>query len=423
MPPAEREPLAPLATFAGVSLVDLASRFGTPTYVYDLDAMAREAEALSAAFSDKRHLIAYAVKANSAAPIIATFRDRGLGADVVSGPELRLARRLGVPPRAIVMSGVAKTIDEIDLCLAEDIGAIQVESVEELTRVSARARNFGKAARVSLRINPGLDDLDTHAHIRTGHDEAKFGIAVDDARAALSALPDAVHLVGLTQHIGSQFLTTREYLQGAHILFGLTKSVRERHALEFVDTGGGFGIDYGDGEAVPPATFVRETLALLAQEGLGDLALHVEPGRALVASHGVLLASVIQDKRSGPRAWLMVDAGMNDLMRPALYQAFHRVGAVVEGGSASLSGQSRYRVVGPVCESSDDFGDHVLAGVTPPRWVVLRDAGAYGFTMASRYNGRALPAEVFVRDGRVVAASDRESPDAWVEDRTRFRSM
>jgi diaminopimelate decarboxylase len=190
-------------------------------------------------------------------------------------------------------------------------------------------------------------------------------------------------------------------------------------AFRFVDTGGGFGVDYGDGCEASPADFVRETRALKSSMHLDDLELHVEPGRALVAPHGVLLATVLQHKvtpagsaEGARQRWLMIDAGMNDLLRPALYQARHRVEAVVRPRGPTLL----WRVVGPVCESADDFGAHVLPA-TPPREVAVLDAGAYGFTMASRYNGRALPAEVFVKDGVVVASCARASEGDWAAER------
>jgi diaminopimelate decarboxylase len=419
----------------GVDLATLARdpAIGTPTYVYDLSAMAAEARALHDAWDGTPHLVAYAVKANSAGPVVRALREAGCGADVVSGAELRVALACGVSPEDILFSGVAKRDDEIDAALSAGtagIGAIQVESVEELARVEARATAVGRRARISLRVNPAVDlgTLDTHAHIATGHDDAKFGIPKGDLAAALArvtSLP-GLALVGLSTHVGSQFTTTSAYLEAARTLFELTRDVRRAHAaaLRFVDSGGGFGVDYGDGCAARPADFVREARALQASCGIGDLMLTVEPGRALVAAHGVLLATVLQHKVTpqGPigdarQRWLMIDAGMNDLLRPALYQARHRVvpADAVGDGDASV----QWRVVGPVCESSDDFGAHSLP-MAPPRVVALLDAGAYGYTMASRYNGRPLPAEVFVRDGEVVAVRPREPEAAWAEDRYGF---
>jgi diaminopimelate decarboxylase len=403
-----------------VRLSDLARdpRIGTPAYVYDLDGIAREARSLRTAFDGAPHLVAYAVKANSAGAVVRTLLGEGCGADVVSGGELAVALGCGASPEAIVFSGVAKTDGEIDAALSvgqRGILALQAESVEELARIEARARAMGRTARVSIRVNPGVDReaIGTHAHIATGHDEAKFGIARDDVPAALDFIRSTprLALVGVSAHVGSQFTTTEPYVASARVVFQVANLARGAGApLVFVDTGGGFGIDYGEGCAATPPDFVRAARSLQRAAGLDDLPLHVEPGRALVAAHGVLLARVIQTKRGDAQSWLILDAGMNDLIRPALYQARHRV-VPLETGEALAS----YRVVGPVCESSDDFGTH--DGLVAHGYVALLAAGAYGFTMASHYNGRALPREVFLRGGRIDAIAERDTVDAWVRGR------
>lgn len=415
----------------GVSLRDIArdARFGTPTYVYDLDAIAAEARDLHAGFDAAPHLVAYAVKANSAGPIVKALAGEGCGADVVSGAELMLALRCGVSPEQVVFSGVAKTDAELDLAIGSGpagIGAIQVESVEEIPRIAARAKASGRVARVSLRINPAVDmeALDTHSYIATGHDEAKFGVPLASVPAALDLLTrlPAVELVGVGAHVGSQLTATDGYLASARAIFAFAREVRLRFPLTFVDGGGGFGIDYGDGCSVRPADFIRATLVLQKEMGLGDLALYCEPGRSLVGAHGVLVARVIQHKVAEPRRWTMIDAGMNDLMRPALYQARHRIVPITLEASASVR---PYRVVGPVCESSDDFGIHDLPDERDgqPSEVAILDAGAYGYSMASRYNGRALPAEVFVRGGVIAMATPRHSAEDWVQDRLRAEGL
>jgi len=417
-----------IATLSGVGA-------STPAYVYDLDAIEAEAASLEEAFGAHAHGVFYAVKANSAGSIVRALASRGVGADVVTGAELLLALACGVSPEMVVYSGVAKTDEELDLAVSSGdrgIRSIQVESIEEIGRIDARARAAGRVARIAIRVNPGLDfeELATHAHVATGHDEAKFGIASADLDAALAAIGSAksVALVGISSHVGSQFFRTAPYVAAARVVCGLARSVRARFPLEFVDTGGGFGVDYAGGECAKPADFVRETLTVLRDAGVSDLALHVEPGRALVARHGVLLARVIQRKvspSSGQR-WLMVDAGMNDLIRPALYQAKHRVMAVAESGdggtarvaTAGSTKRSAWRVVGPCCESADDFGDHELPDDGFDH-VALLDAGAYGYTMASRYNGRALASEVFLRGGAVASVSPRAPLGAWAEERAR----
>ncbi|CAN5784744.1 diaminopimelate decarboxylase [soil metagenome] len=415
-----RDPQGALV-LGGVALEAIATQHGTPTYVYDLDAIVGEARALREGFDGAPHLIAYAVKANSAGPVVRALAAEGCGADVVSGPELALARRAGVGSAHIVFSGVGKKDDEIDLAISEAIAAIQVESVEELARVAARARVQRKQARVSIRLNPEIDpdEIATHSHIATGHDEAKFGIAradLADALASVDAAKDALDLVGLSAHVGSQFTRTDEYLKSAQALFGVARELRAKYTLLFLDTGGGFGVDYGSGCDVRPADFVRATRKLMVASEVADLALHVEPGRALVAAHAVLLARTVQAKvpRNRARKWLVIDAGMNDLIRPALYQAKHRVVALTDLGGP----RTTFRVVGPVCESSDDFGDHELPAATPET-VALLDAGAYGYTMASRYNGRALASEVFLRSGAIEHVVPRRDDSDWIEDRLR----
>lgn len=421
------------ATMGGQLLEDLlafesdavrdGTKVHTPAYVYDLDAMARAAKELSEGFGSAPHLVAYAVKANTAGPIVRALASASCGAEVVSGGELQVALGCGIPAESILFSGVAKTSTEIDRALgAGDSGilAIQMESVEEIPRVAARARAMGRKARVSLRINPDVV-ADTHAHVATGHDEAKFGIAVGDLSAAFEALDAAkedLALMGIGCHIGSQLTRTDEYLAAADVVLGLAaRHIATRGKLALLDLGGGFGIDYGAGCPAKPADFARGITQLVAGAGLGDVRIVVEPGRSLVAPYGVLCASVVMAKRSRgggvPRRWLMIDAGMNDLLRPALYAAKHRIEPIDAAPSPTAAG---YRVVGPVCESSDDFGEHPFNDPLP-RAVVIRDAGAYGFTMASEYNGRALPTELFLSEGRIAAIHRSRTVADWVASR------
>ncbi|HSY21465.1 MAG TPA: diaminopimelate decarboxylase [Polyangiaceae bacterium] len=429
-----------LLRIGGLSLSELVREMNTPAYVYDVDAMTAEALALESSFDGAPHLVAYAMKANSAGGVVRALTGAGCGVDIVSGAELRLARSCDVPPERIVFSGVAKDEAEIDLAIGtgpQGIGAIQIESVEEVARVAARARALGRTARVSLRVNPSVDLTGaTHKNIATGHDAAKFGVPREDAVRAVALVEQSpeLRLVGMAAHAGSQFMSTSPYLESARVLFGLVRGLREEgraRSLAYVNSGGGFGVDYAAAVPAPegtggraaaerparplPADFVRAVQAEQRAAGLGELALYVEPGRSLVAPHGVLLARVIQAKIAAHRRWLMIDAGMNDLLRPALYQALHRI---VPIQTTLAEATASWRVVGPVCESSDDFGDHELP-LDPPREVAILDAGAYGYVMASVYNGRQLPVEVFVRGGRVASHTARASTDAWVAERAR----
>jgi diaminopimelate decarboxylase len=398
-------PLSSIVSQAGVT---------TPAYVYDLGGMRDRVERLKSAFGSARHLIAYAMKANSSGRVLSTFRDAGVGIDAVSGGELLLARRLDIPAQMTVFSGVAKTDAELDLALQAQIFSIQAESPAEVTRILARAESLGEKARVSLRINPAVE-IDSHAHISTGHVRAKFGIPPTEVSGLTELLTQSAHgkLVGLSTHVGSMLRTPSGYIESARVVCEQARALRARGVgLEFLDFGGGFGIDYGAAPAEEPAQFAKAAVELLASEGLEDHLLVVEPGRSLVGPFGVLVASVVQTKQSGDLTWLFIDAGMNDLMRPALYGAIHRVEALDRP-----PGGHEYQVAGPVCESTDNFGAHALG--TPPTHVVLRDAGAYGYAMASEYNARPLASEVFVDGGEVVHVSPSRGVEAWIQDRLR----
>jgi diaminopimelate decarboxylase len=397
-------------------LSDLLVKAGleTPVYFYDLDAIAHEARALTAGFGAAPHVIAYAVKANSAGSVVRTLAAEGTGADVVSAAELEVVLGSGIPASKIVMSGVAKKDAELDFAIASGLLAIQAESVEEVSRIAARARSLGRQARIAFRLNPGVE-IDSHAHISTGHDKAKFGIARADVGRAFEAVDaegPALVAVGLSSHIGSMLHEVAPYLKSALHVCEVARARRAtKPGLEYVSFGGGFGIDYGAGQTAQPADFARQAVALAAREGLSDLKLVTEPGRSLVGAHGVLVARVVQSKVSGENSWLMIDAGMNDLLRPALYGAKHRIEPLDR-----VPGSAEWRVVGPVCESSDDFGAHPM-GLPVPELVVIRDAGAYSFTMASEYNGRALASEVFVKGGQIVSSSPSPGAAAWVKRR------
>ncbi len=389
------------------------AKIGSPAYVYDLDAIGDAARALVDALGENG-LCAYAIKANGAPPIVRRILAEGCGIDVVSGGELRLALGCGASPAKIVYSGVAKRDDELDLAIGTGIKSIHAESVEEIVRIAARTRALGKKVDLALRINPSVE-VDTHAHIATGHDEAKFGIAREDLGRALDALRSApaLRLVGLSAHVGSQLMSTTPYLACVGILCDLGKSVNgSGFSLQYLDPGGGYGIAYGYEESpIAPPEFVHAARAELDRRGFESLGMVIEPGRAIVAAHGVLVSSVIQPKRSGERRWLLIDAGMNDLIRPALYQARHRIEPLVV--DASLTSRT-WRVAGPVCESSDDFGEYSLPD-PPPEQVAIRDIGAYGRSMASTYNVRPIATEVFVAGGAIVAVRPGRSPQEQVD--------
>lgn len=387
------------------------SGVATPAYFYDLDGMRESARRIEAAFGAQSHLVAYAVKANSAGPVLRTLFGEGLGADVVSGGELALVLAAGLPPERVVMSGVGKTDGEIDRAIGAQICAIQAESAEEIVRIAARARAAKRKARVALRINPGID-VETHAHIATGHDAAKFGVPATELPQVferIDAESDAVVAVGLSAHIGSMQTNPGGYRAAARRVAELVRArVELAPGMEYANFGGGFAVDYGDRPVSPPEEFVAEALAVASEARVSHLKIFVEPGRSLVAPHGLLVARVVQSKVTAKHRWLVLDAGMNDLIRPALYQAHHRIEPLDCAPSAG-----DWKIVGPVCESSDDFGYHPV-GETAPEFVVIRDAGAYGFVLASEYNGRALPAEVFASGGKVAAVIASPGVDDWI---------
>lgn len=404
-----------MARLGGTPLGELLAEAGveTPTYLYDLDAIALEVQEVKAAFGSAPHRVAYALKANSAGSVVRCIAGAGGGADVVSGGELQVALGCGVSPRSIVMSGVAKSDDELDRAIGAGILAIQLESLEELPRVAARARALGRVARVSFRLNPNVT-IDSHAHVATGHDAAKFGIlpaSLGAAWARADADP-AIAAVGVSTHVGSMLSSVEPYLASARVVCDAAKArLASGKPVEFVDFGGGFGVDYGSGPTARPAEFVRAALSLLDERGLGQVILVVEPGRSMVGPHGVLVASLVQIKVAGARRWAFIDAAMNDLLRPALYGSPHRIEPLDRH-----PGEPLWRVAGPVCESADDFGEHPL-GASPSSRFVIRDVGAYGYTMASEYNGRPLAPEVFVSAGRVQSVSRPRDRGAWVRER------
>lgn len=404
----------------GVALDEalLAARVSTPAYVYDLDAIVAGARSLVASLRG-HGLACYAIKANAAAPIVRAIVGAGCGIDVVSGGELALALACGAAPANIVYSGVAKRDDEIDAALAHGIKGIHAESVEEVQRIAARAKALGRRAHIGLRVNPSVE-ADTHDHIATGHDEAKFGISREDLPRALEVIAShsrELQLVALSTHVGSMLMTAEPYVAGVRAIAAVAREVNARFPLEYLDTGGGFAVPYRDEQH--PANgpeMIAAGRAALDAAGFAELAMVVEPGRVLVAPHGVLVASVIQEKRAhGDRRWLFVDAGMNDLIRPALYQAHHRFEPLFEApGTRRIA----YRVAGPVCESSDDFGVHELPDPAPAK-VAIREAGAYGRSMASTYNARPIASEVFLAHGAVAQVRAARSIDAYVADETR----
>ena len=391
----------------GVALADIARAVGTPCYVYSAGAMRERARAFRGAFAGERALVCYAVKANSNLAILRLFAEEGLGADTVSGGEIARALAAGVRPQKIVYAGIAKTDDEIRLALARGILQFNVESEPELRRIGELAAAMGLTAPVALRVNPDVD-AGTHEKISTGRKHDKCGIPYEEAAPLyrLAAGLEGIDPVGIHLHIGSQIGRLEPFeaaYRRAALLFTTLRA--EGIPLRRLDLGGGFGVRYTDEprvEAEALAGLVRRVTAGL------DCELLFEPGRALVAEAGVILASVIYLKEAGGRRFLVLDSGMQTLIRPAMYDAHHPVLPVRE---ATRDAEALpMDVVGPICESSDVLGrDRPLPPLGAGDLVAITGAGAYGAVMASNYNSRPSPAEVLVENGRfaVVRPSRR----------------
>jgi diaminopimelate decarboxylase len=398
-----------------VPLARIAAVAGTPTWVYSAGALRRRARALKAALAGAGldAAVHYAVKANTSLAVLRVLAGEGLGADVVSEGELRAARAAGIPASAIVFSGVGKTERELRLALAEDIAQINLESAEEAVMLSALASSLGRVARVALRVNPDVD-AGTHAKITTGRSENKFGVAIGEAPALyarMAALP-GLQPVGVATHIGSQITSGMAAYRAAYgRLAELVKALLAAGLpVQHVDCGGGLGIPYRDEPAPTP-----EALAGAIKATLGELGLPVmlEPGRWIAGPPGLLLASVILQKQGEARRFLVLDAAMNDLARPAMYDAWH--GVVPVSPVAFNAPVSPADVVGPVCETGDTFArGRALPSLQPGALVAFLDAGAYGAAMSSTYNMRPLAAEVLVDGDRFAVVRDRQSYDAML---------
>ena len=392
-----------------VSLETLARKFGTPLYVYSADQIVARLAMFQQAFAARDHLVCYAVKANSALAILKLLADRGAGFDIVSGGELE--RVIAAAPEAVgrvVYSGVGKTAAEIDRALAAGILEFNVESEAELELLAARARKLKTRARFALRVNPDVF-AETHPYISTGLREHKFGI---DIRQALRIYKNAagnrwLEAHGISVHIGSQIRSADPFGAAMERVNKLVRQLaNDGIALQCVDAGGGLGIDYHGG-SFDAAAKVREYAVAVEQALSGfEGRLLLEPGRFLVAQAGALVARVLQVKRNGKKTFVITDAAMNDLIRPALYQAHHEIVPIKR-----RSGRAQVvDVVGPVCETGDFFArDRKLQHVEPGDLIALLDAGAYGMAQSSNYNTRTRPAEVLVEGAKTRLIRRRET--------------
>jgi diaminopimelate decarboxylase len=395
-----------------VPLAPIAAAEGTPLYVYSAALLRERYRDLDAAFAGYPHTIHYALKANSALALARELRALGSAADANSVWEIEVARRAGFAPHEIVFTGVGKSPAELECALAMDVKAINVESAGELARVEAIAARMHRVARVAVRVNPDIDAR-SHPHISTGLKINKFGVPPETARALVASAADrpALKLVAIHVHVGSQVTSLEPLRRAAAFAAALSRELAGRGAaLEYIDLGGGLGVSY-DGSPVPaPAEYVE---ALVDEVRATSLPIVLEPGRMLVAPVGVLLARVVDVKpRNAVSDFAILDAGMTELLRPALYGAYHEIEPVAPRAGAAR----QYEIVGPVCESSDVLGrDRELAPLEVGDLLAIRDAGAYGAAMASNYNRRPLPAEVLVDAGAWRVIRRRQTVDDMLE--------
>src|SRR5215467_4825630 len=396
-----------------VSLVDLAEAVDTPFYCYSSATLERHYRLFAGLFADVPSLVCYALKANSNQAVIATLARLGAGADVVSGGELKRARAAGVPADKITFSGVGKTEPELALAIDEGIFCVNVESEPELALLSAVAVQKGRTVNVSVRVNPDVD-AHTHAKIATGKAENKFGIPISRARDvyAAAARLTGLHVTGVDMHIGSQITELKPFDDAFALLSDLVQALRaDGHSIEHLDLGGGLGIPYHDGNEPPPHPEAYAQVVKRATRGLG-CSLIFEPGRLLVGNAGTLVARVIYVKYGATKIFVVVDAGMNDLIRPTLYDAHHHISAVVGRPEASLITAD---VVGPVCESGDFLArDRTLEAPQPGDLLAVMSTGAYGAVQASTYNTRPLVPEVLVRGAQWAVVRPRLDPEALI---------
>lgn len=404
-----------------VPLRELADEFGTPLYVYSKGQIVRNFNVIEEAFAEVNHLTCYALKANSNPAILELLAHIGSGADVVSAGELHLARKAGFPPEKIAFAGVGKREDELEYALKENIHSFNVESFQELQLLSLVALRLQKTARVSLRINPDID-AQSHPYITTGLRHNKFGI---DGAKAIEAYQYAktltgIELIGIHTHIGSQITKIEPFVDAARYIARLVGELRDKGIpLSHIDFGGGIGVQYANAivhEALPteraengaPASlkeFVTAIVSILQPTGC---TIWLEPGRSIVANAGILLTKVLYTKENGEKKFVVVDAGMNDLLRPSLYNAHHQIVPV----KIETTEHELVDVVGPICETGDFLArERMLSKSKRNDYLSLMTAGAYGFVNASNYNSRLRPAEILVNGEKVRVIRERQSLD------------
>jgi diaminopimelate decarboxylase len=399
-----------------VDLRDIAKAVGTPCYIYSHATLTRHADVIDKAWEGIDHLTCYSVKANSNHAVLSLLAGHGLGADVVSGGELFRALRAGFPAGKIVYSGVAKTADEMRFALREGILAFNVESAAELVVLNRVAGEERAVAPVSLRINPDVNP-ETHPKISTGLRSAKFGIPHEDARAVYgqAANMEWVRVLGIDAHIGSNLQSVKPFVDAAKRLVHLVEDVRgDGVEISMIDIGGGLGITYDTEEPPSPLDWSGAVAEVLSGAGLKII---TEPGRSVVGNAGILLTRALYRKQNGDKNFVIVDSGMNDLVRPAMYDSYHKIVPVLTRGNDDITAD----IVGPICETGDVFAhDRTIEAPEQGDLLAVLSAGAYGYTMSSSYNSRPRVAEVMVKDDTWQVVRDRETWDDLVRGERAF---
>ena len=388
-----------------VSLEDLAKEYGTPVYVYSGSKLK---ENLNGYLSSVREedKVCYSVKSNSNIHLLELLADLGSGFDVVSGNELRKCLEAGAIPEDIVFSGVGKTEEELVLAIKENIFSINIESEEELDRIIKTAKDLEKKAQCMIRINPDISS-ESHPYIQTGLKTSKFGILREgiDSLVEKASKSGLINLKGIASHVGSQIFNKELIFENLNLLIEIANNlIRQGHALSYIDLGGGLGISYQEEKELKPRAVLEEVISKLEPLNLNLL---LEPGRSISGNTGVLLSKVEYLKKTSDLNFAVIDSGMNDLLRPSLYQAWHNISVVETNNQKELS----YEVVGPVCESGDTFGEDRILSLDEDSILAIHDAGAYGHVMSSNYNSRLRPPEILVEGQEIKVIRRRETFD------------
>jgi len=392
----------------GVRIEEVAKKIGTPFYLYSQKRIIDNYRAFDESFNEIDHLICYSYKANSNLSICRLLKEQGAGADVVSGGELYKALKIGVEPKRIVFSGVGKTREEIEYALKNNILMLNVESIPELELTDEIAGRLKKKASIALRINPDIDS-NTHPHISTGLAKSKFGIEISRAQETYKKAEELKNIktIGIHMHIGSQITELEPFVDSLGKIVELIKELeKEGIELRYLDIGGGLGISYKKGEKAPtPREFAKKLLSLI--KGL-KYRIILEPGRAIIGDAGILVTKVLYVKKTSKKNFVIVDAAMNDLIRPSLYDAYHRIVSIRKSQIPNPKSQI-VDVVGPICESGDYFAkDRELPEVKSGDLLAILDAGAYGFSMSSSYNARPKAAEILVEKDKYCIIRKKE---------------